>query len=47
MNKIADNVLLLLGDISFSCVFLSCFWILFHESTALAIVEYFPYLFLL
>ena len=40
------TVLMLLGDRSFSKI-LSCFWILLHESTALATVEYFPYLFVL
>ena len=35
---------MLLGDRSLSSVFLSFFWILFHESTAFPIIEYFPYL---
>ena len=39
------TVLMLLGDRSFSSVFLSFFFlVLFQESTALAIIEYFPYL---
>ena len=37
----------MLGDISLSSISFNCFWILFHESTALTAIEYFPYLFVL
>ena len=33
------------GDRSLGSIFFSWFWILFHDSTALAVIEWFPYLF--
>ena len=44
--KITVN-LILLGDRSLSKVFLNCFWILFHDSTSLTVIEYFLYLLVL
>ena len=41
--KISD-VLILLWDRSLSRILFNCFWILFHDSTALTVIEYFPYL---
>ena len=36
-----------MGDRRLSRISFNCFWILFHESTALTVIEYFPYLFVL
>ena len=44
--KITVN-LILLGDRSLSKVFLNCFWILFHDSKSLTVIEYFLYLLVL
>ena len=35
-----------MGDRSLSSIFLSCFSILFHDSTALTVIEYLPYVFM-
>ena len=45
--KLLATVLILFGGGSLSSIFFSCFWILFHDSTALTVIEYFPYLFVL
>ena len=45
--KLLKTVSVLLGDRSLSSVFFNCFWILFHNVTALTINEYFPYVFVL
>ena len=45
MIKWVKTVLSLLGDNYLSSTFFSCFWILFHNSTALTVIEYFSYLF--
>ena len=38
------TVLVVLGDRSLSSIIFSYFWISFHNSTALGVIEYFPYL---
>ena len=45
--KLVTTVLILLGDRSLSSIFFSYFWILFHDSTKIIVIEYFPYLFVL
>ena len=45
--KLLKIVIILSGDRSLSSLLFSCFWILLHDSTALPISEYFPYLFVL
>ena len=41
--NITDNCFILLGERSLSSVSSStCFWILFHDSTALTVIEYYP-----
>ena len=43
--KISDNCFNFIGDRSLGTIFFSCFWILFHDSTALTVIEYFSYQF--
>ena len=43
--KIIGNCFNFTGDISLGSIYFNCFWNLFHDSAALTVVEYFPYLF--
>ena len=43
--KITNNCFNFIGGArSLSSMFFNCFWIFFHHSTALTVIEYFPYL---
>ena len=46
-DKNTDNCFNFVGNRSLSKVFFNCFCIVFHDSTALAVIEYFPYLLVL